>query len=323
MKFLSIPENGSSWVESLIYEIDMESSTPQDLTVEIVNSVTHQSLGICRLYGVQKARVDIAPYVRAACVNSLENNTISSLVISKAACKLFVVANGNISDERLYFRAKIDSSRAQLLSTMPERQSIVLGDVVRFTVLALSKVEVRLVVKTALTNKQTTLSCQTLGMPVEAIIPTATLPAHSSRITIHIYCDGELINSLVCDVARRDSTARTLVWINGLGGVEYYTFPHSKRTSYEAKVESISYGQQSDARVLRATIYRSLLSGAELSEEMERIAALLFSPKIYECRGGELIDAELPTRVLKFDKHNRLPQIVVDIAERWQGGELC
>lgn len=323
MKFLSIPENGSSWADSLIYAIDTESSSPQTLNVDILDADSNTSIGACCLKGVTKARVDVAPYVRAATNLDLPTSAVSSLAISSGAKSIVLVVNGLRSEARLFFRAAFDYSRAQMLSRMPDKQRIVIGDVVRFTAFAHSEVKVRMVIKTQLSSKLVMLTCNSSARPVEAVIPTSTLPLQSSHIDLNIYCDEELVGSYSFEVERRDDTACTLAWFNYLGGVEYYTFPRSLRTAYKADVERIRYGTNSRTRVKQSRVLRTLISGCEPSDEMERIGALIFSPVVYRCCGDEVEEAEISKRHLSFDKHNRLPQVVVELTEQWRGGGLC
>lgn len=323
MKFLSIPENGSSWAGSLIYEIDTESSSPKKITIDILDADSNTSIGVCCLKGVTKARVDIAPYVRATTNLDLPTSAISSLAISSGAKSIVLVVNGLRSEARLFFRAAFDYSRAQMLSRMPDKQRIVLGDVVRFTAFAQSEVKVRMVIKTLLSSKQVMLTCNSSARPVEAVIPTSTLPVQSSRLDVNVYCDEELVGSYSFEVEQRDDTACTLAWFNYLGGVEYYTFPRSLRTAYDADVERIKYGTKSRTRVKHSRVLRTLISGCEPSDEMERIGELIFSPVVYCCCDDEVEEADISKRHLSFDKHNRLPQVVVELTEQWRGGELC
>ena len=55
MRFISIPQNGSSWRGRLPYCFTTGSSEPSDVVVEIVDATSSELLGTRRLYGVTEA----------------------------------------------------------------------------------------------------------------------------------------------------------------------------------------------------------------------------------------------------------------------------
>ena len=55
MKFTSLPKNGSSWYDQLLYGIDTELSEPTDVEISIQSISGNVEYGTMRLYGVTTA----------------------------------------------------------------------------------------------------------------------------------------------------------------------------------------------------------------------------------------------------------------------------
>ena len=62
MKFLTIPKNGASWQQPLVYAVELGASDGSDAHVEIVDA-DNSSIASFNVYGKSSFEVDISPYI--------------------------------------------------------------------------------------------------------------------------------------------------------------------------------------------------------------------------------------------------------------------
>jgi hypothetical protein len=318
MRFIDIPDNGSSWRGRLPYRFDTESVEAEDVMVEILNASTGGLLGAMRLYGVTEAEVDIASYIRPhLSLAPVETTRQIELVTSPSAVTVVVRVNGFDSPQRTFFRSQFDPTAVGTLSNHATTQEIVLGEAVRLTLYALSEVSVVATVKgvKAHTLRSTNV---TNGCPMELVIPTSKL-GDAEGIMINMRLDGKVSVQYNYVVVPRPSGARRMVWYNTLGGIESYLFDHSKRLGYSVKRSDVYLGVEGAKGVEGNMRYR-LCSGYEMQMEMERVAQLLLSPVAFIEDGGLCRRVEVESHDVVFDSKGKLHTIMLDINEKWEGG---
>lgn len=315
MKFLSIPENGASWREKLIYAIDAESDEGVDLKVEIVDTSLGQ-LASLNIYNVTSAEVDIAPYLRAS-VDEAPTDGTEGLAWSTAALSIVVRVGGVESPQRVYYRAKLDCSVPCVLSNISALQSVSLDETIRMTIFSPKSVEVR-VTLTQMAPANRTYRLLTGGRPIEFTLPLANMSTFR-RLKITVVCDSVQQAVYEYVITPRDSSARQLLWYNANGGVESYTFPKSVRLSYSADVVETAEGK---GRLRRGCVVRRLCSAFEPTEQMERIVQMIFSPSVYlATERGCVLQRDIQRKV-EFSPQGTLNQLKVDVVEEWRGGGL-
>lgn len=315
MRFTSIPENGASWREKLIYAIDTESAQGVDLRIEIVDTTLGQ-LASLNVYNVTSTEVDIAPYLRAS-VDESPTDGIEGLTWSSAALSVVVRVGEIESPKRLYYRAKIDSLKPSILSNVPARSAVSLGDTLRMTIYAPNLVEVKVVFTSmAPINRDYTL--KTDGRPVEFTLPLINISTYK-RLTITVRCDGRQQASYAYVIAPRDGSSRQLVWYNVDGGIESYTFPKSVRVGYLAEVSERGDGTSC---VSSRLVTRRLYSAYEPTDEMERIMQMVFSPSVYLVTDSGYLPQHDIKRRIEFSPQGSLSQLKIDVVEEWKGGRL-
>lgn len=325
MKFTSIPDNGSAWSDKLIYVIDTEKEEPIHLVVDIVDVDRDTTLGRCRLYNVTNAEVNIAPYLRSRDNFRQVGSCTPMAFISPASRNIAVVVNGNVSPSRLFYRVPLDCSKAHTLSTITTTQTLSLGEPIRLTVFSRDGVCVTVEYSSATRYLGTNIVEEgSDGSPLEIIIPTAMYPKETERIKLLVQdVDGNVLQRTIYCIVERAPSARRLMWYNRLGGVECYTFPTSARTRYKARgTRSMSVEGLPVEMLSREEHYR-LTTAREVEAEMNRIAEIVFSPRLYELRGEDIIELELASREILFDRQGSLHQLSIDVYEKEGGGVVC
>ena len=129
MKFTTLPKNGASWRDPLIYSFNTELASPTDVEFTIFDTMRNMTLGTVRLSGVTRGSFDIAPYVRqVATLTPQMADTMKIVASPSTAC--IVVSSGEVSSvEQFYFRTAIDSPR----NSEPKARSIKVCRPSRFT----------------------------------------------------------------------------------------------------------------------------------------------------------------------------------------------
>ena len=325
MKFTSIPNNGSSWGDELIYAIDTEVETPSNLVVDIRDTKSNKSLGRYRLYGVTTAEVNISPYLRSLDNMEVKTSSTATSYISPASRTVRLLVNGYASEERTFFRAPLDYDTSHTLSEITTNQTISLGDAIRLT--AFAKENLIVLIEKYASNRylgSESINVRTYGNPMEVVIPTAHFRADIDSIIVTMRSEkSTIMQRIVYRVVERGESSRRLMWYNRLGGVECYTFPTSIRTHYKAKMgQSVGVGGVPIDVCLHEKHYQ-ITSALESPQEMNRLAEIVFSPYVYEMLGDKIVEVGLTSREVLFDKHGMLRQLSLDICETKRGGAVC
>ena len=325
MKFTSIPNNGSSWGDELIYAIDTEVDTPSNLVVDIRDLKSNKSLGRYRLYGVTTAEVNISPYLRSLENLEIKRSNTATSYISPASRTIALLINGYASEERTFFRAQLDYDKNYVLSEITTDQTISLGEAIRLT--AFAKENLSVLIEKYASNRyigSESINQRTYGNPMEVVIPTAKFSGSIDSFIVTLRSDkSTILQRIVYHVVERGESSRRLMWYNKLGGVECYTFPTSIRTHYKAKMgQSVGVSGVPIDVCLNERHYQ-IISALETPQEMNRLAEIVFSPYVYEMVGDDIVEVELTSREVLFDKHGMLRQLSLDICKTKRGGAIC
>jgi hypothetical protein len=318
MIFVSIPDNGSSWRDRLLYSFATESEQQQDVEVEILNTTTGSVLGSMRLYGVTQGVVDIAPYVRPhVSMKFMETTRQADLKLSPSAISVVVRINGVESEARVFFRSQFDYDSMGALSTRCEPPVVLEGDTIRMTLFAKSRVEAQVTLNAA---KTIAVKCegQSNGMPMELVIPTKNI-SQLEGVVVNMRLDGKYTAIFNYAVKPRYGTSQRLVWYNQNGGVDSYTFDHAIRLGYSVERGDGCMCDEGAKRVDGRVRYR-LCSGYEQQDVMERVAQLMLSPIVCREVDGICREVAVESREIDFDSKGLLHTISLNLSEKWRGG---
>lgn len=320
MKFVSIPDNGSSWRGRLPYSFTTESDQPQDVTVEILDATTRILLGSMRLYGVTEGVIDVAPYILPH-VSMMPMETVrqADMRVSPSAIGVVVRLEGVESEPRAFFRSQFDYESIGLLSSKIELPVVQEGDTIRLTLFAQTRIDASVVLFGA---KSLTVKCEgsTYGLPMELVIPTKAFGS-LEKVSITVRYDSK--NTVVYNytVLPRCGSAQRLVWYNTNGGVESFLFDHAMHLGYSVDRADDCMCDDGVQRVDGRVRYR-LCSGYELQEVMERVAELMLSPVVCREVDGVCRVVDIESKEINYDSKGMLHTISLDLSEEWKGGKL-
>ena len=242
-------------------------------------------------------------------------------IASPSALRVYVVVNGVASETRIFFRERFDISKQQVLTLLPDNQSINHGGVIRFSVYAQRNLRVVVTRRTPESEHTDTLVAMTHSLPHEVIIPTADFDPKTTNVEVVVWCDAQPIKRLNYRVIEPPSSAVRLVWYNAMGGVDSYLFLHSHRVEYKAVVTDVTVDGELSSTFRAGEVVRRLTT-LPASNEMEALAQIVYSDRVYCEVEGELTPVRLITRSLSFDEHDAIHRLSIDIKANWRGGEL-
>ena len=312
MKFTSIPENGLSWHDALLYAFDTEGGA-RDVTMVIRDAINDCTIGTMRLYGVTQAEVDIAPYLRSY-MAQWQLPEQSGLSISSAACRVVAEIDGVTSPARTLFYGRINPIHGAALSGVAETRVVRRSDVVRLTLYSPRKLSVR-ITDAKLGGVVGQFEVLTSYMPYEFTFNLADVPVGVSSLVVDVRGDGQEVAQLRYSISRFGEAARQVAWRNRVGGVECYTFPVCRATECSAEVVG-----DAEPRLTSAVIRRRLESGQEASTERARIAQMICATAVYGCEGLEVEPMRLLTRRLIYGEGGAMKSLELDVEEAWKGG---
>ena len=302
MKFLLLPENGSSWREPLVYSFDLEEATDV-VQIEIRSIVRGMDIARFNLYGVSKGEVDIAPYLKEIADVSPRNEAMG-LYLSNTSFSVVVIVNGVASEVRTFHRERIDTSVKGVLTRQEPNSKIGEGETIRMTIYAQRSVTV-VVRRQASEQYITQFSISAVGIPVEFIYPVFSDDDGLVSIDVDISCDTEQRKTYIYKYVPRDTPSQQVVWYDKKGAVQSYVFPQVKRRVCEAILSG-------DMVVGREYTW-VLTSAYESPEELERIRGVVFADRVYFNVGGRCVEVEMLTRTISEESRNL--QIVVKTKE--------
>lgn len=191
-----------------------------------------------------------------------------------------------------------------MLSEQPQSAVVERGEEIRLTALGRESVKMWIIDKRTMTYSPMT-AIHTLGMPVEIVIPTATITGDSVPIAVNVLCDEAVHFEYNFTVTEPSSSTFRVMWYNARGGVECYSFAHAVRIHCEAEMPECEVLVGRCGTLPTVMTYR-LLSDYESHEQMERLLGIISSPVVYECQGKESKPLRLLSRKVDFDDHGRL-----------------
>ena len=323
MKFTSLPKNGSSWYDQLLYGIDTELSEPTDVEISIQSISGNVEYGTMRLYGVTTAMFNIAPYLLNSSNIKPYISKIGILNVSRPSLEVKVVANGVESEPRILSRTPFEEGVTRDFSLIDSVQQISLGEHIILTLYTPTSSLIDCTITTPddiIKYKSTQRSNNKI---MDVVIPTASFNKNATMLDIELSTDSTPIKSLRYIIVKRDESARRLLWFNSIGGLECYTFPKSRIRSIEASISQTSCGNNEHNRLHKALKIRELCSAIESEKECERLSEIVCSPYVYMIDGCDLIPVTIHEHKLTFDTQHLTRQLIVAIEEEQKGGIRC
>lgn len=321
MKFVTIPQNGASWNEELIYEFLCSDEEPRDILFEIMDGESSELIGELVLHGVAGGSFNIAPYLRRHLLAKLAQPPRQTTLVPSPAAISVVVRSGDISsDRRLFFRAPFDYSTVGVMTEYSVPRRVALGGTILMTIFAQRLASVELYGIADTTVKITDFMAANLAHPLDMVLTLDSRFEGFRRLLMRVTMDKSVVEEFVYELLPPMSDGCEVVWYNASGGYEVCTMPLVRRLSDVAKVRSTKLAEGCDNRLVEAYSTLRLSSAMEHPDEMRRMAEIIRSPYVYMVDNGVLSAVELIERRLDYDRHGGLKQLSIDIRQAVKGG---
>lgn len=323
MRFLTIPDDYSSFMATLSYTLTTDSSVPRDVEIEIVSQNGNQVLATTTLRQMTTATIDIAPMLREKITYSPPSE-VTAVEIIKAYPhqKIYLRAEGVSSPTRTIIAAQVDSTQPLTpLATQHTIRSIahdecdMIGLVVTDT--ANSAIMINYYGKD---SGSKILTSSITGQLILVVHPASLGDCDS--IEVELRDPSGVLSLIKYDVRRNLKGARRIGWLNRHHAPEIYTFPMRKNILIEATrqhLESI-YGR--GAGEVERDGELKLISAYEPQSQLHALAEMVHSPQVWLMKGCQRQEVDLMTDRVLLTPAERLGFVEIDIRAAQEGEEL-
>lgn len=322
MRFISIPQNGMSWSDRLIYSFATGLDEPTDVDIEIFDIDANQLIARKRLYGVTYSDVDIAPILRSIADMRIKSEGLTGIFRSPCSMNVAVGIMSQMSNIRLFTSTPIDISKPHLLSSMPKSQVLSYGECIMFSVVAPELVSVEVVAYSPTTTRRRVLVQDSEARVNDVVIDTHDFMRDVQDVEIVVKSGESVVESLNVSIDDNVAKGRRLYWRNWQGGIESYRFPKSIRLVDEAIINSVSTSEGHISQLVGSNVRHRLCSALECGDELRRISEIIYAPYIYEMTSKGLSCVELTTRRIEHSRHGELQTLAIELSSEWRGGGL-
>lgn len=296
MRITKLSENFSPIHEGIFFDIDTESSTPENLTVEIIDTRSREVIATQLLREVTSAKVNIAPYM--ARLNEYAPTSHKQTTFTAAPSQGYRIRINNIESEEICVSVnhKKIAATPSFISSQPLSRRISYGKSDELLIFA--PTGGRLSVEITANNGESIHVEHLATSDVTTLaISTGDFGSDIRSLEATLYCNGVAFGTLCYIVSRPLKTATHLAWISESGAIEQYTFPssHKSKKSVSRQLLSTSNGVISTRCNTKESI--TVCSRFEPRATIESLAQIVSAPKVWMEResGFELVEVVSPT----------------------------
>ena len=323
MIFNSLPQDFSSLQEPLIYTLSTQEQEPQDLLIEICSADGGQVLATKQLYAVSEAEVDIAPLLRECIIPTLPTESLGTGFVD-CGCNVSVYLKvGDVqSATRCFQWAKVEpSTPLTMLSEQTTNRAMAADECDWIGVFSNGSKECNIHIETfGKECRKVDYRLPKAGQQLFVLV--ASEMGDCDQIEVEIVADDALITKLYYDIKSNLRGARRVGWLNGNISPEIYTFPMRKSLLIEATRRHLERQWGRGAGQVERDGELKLISAYEPSSQLETLAKIVHSPKVWLMRGCSRQDVDLLTERVMLTPAERLGFIEIDIRAAKEGEEL-
>ncbi len=315
MKITKISEDFAPVCGGILYELNTESESPSDLTVEIVATESEEVVATQQLWGVTESVINIAPYIaRFEQMAPIANDHCS---IVEAESATYHIRIGTLCSEPITIGANREEITAPSVPTaMPLSRRIAYGECDELPIVAEAGESIAVSISA---DNGETLSLEHSAICGVARLHLATRNFDSgiSSLVINIARDGKPFAEVLYAITPPISKGIRLAWISESGYIERYTFPVVHKASRKVEKQCL---RGADGVLSTNILSQSILSVASRYEPRKTIEALsqiLSSPKVWIEQGGKFKEVEVQNLVVEYNLFGAPSIVELEVCE-WQ-----
>ena len=323
MNFTSIPEAYASFQEPLLYAFDTQAKA-HDVEVKIRDVETLEVIGRKILYGATTGEVDIAPYLRQRMqINLPEGVAGCGEVELNQQINVVVEVDDVSSAERCYIAAKVSPGlRWQLLTSQIEHRTMACDEFDLISYFAHPDVEVEVVVESLGKSGETMSFTPTSRGQCAVAVMAQGLGEEPDELKVTIKVDGHEQAQINYVIKPNLKGARRLAWLNEHLSPEIYTFPLRKGVLVKAVRRHMESVWGREAAALESENELKLISAYEPKAQIEALAEILSSKKVWLVENGVPQSVNLVTDRVLPTSCGEMGMIEVDIRAAEKGVKL-
>lgn len=293
ISFVSQPKDFTPIQSGVVYTI--ESDEPTDFDIGIIDNDTGIEVGRKHIYNTTTAVVDISPYIANLSEQLFPKASPSELRKAPTATYILTVDTSNL-DSEVSDTVTVSNNPQPLVlgvesifpKSMLRKLSIGDSDELRVTTLPKSILTVEVT-----TDQSEHLSFELYSSNGIAIfhLSSGDFADSTKEITVDIYRDENLLQSVIYDVVPRNNSAMRLMWLTPTGVVEHYTFPVTESKSIVAEQRQLFLGTSGTHIGCSALCRATLRSDIHTSATIEALSTIIISPKVWIENQGNFYEA--------------------------------
>lgn len=318
------PENYSSAFTPCLYSIGGTQDSAF-IDIETIESDSNTVLGVKRFAGAEEVVINTSNYLR---------RRLNPQPVTPASCR-FVLPEGRSirahirvgaieSGQKIFTAAMTKTTPYQLLSSRSAERTIRSGEDDELAFLAEEGELIAEVAMQGTTVETFTADQLTINTPrmVVFTFDTASLLAHSQEpdsvesFEISILANGTKRMVVKYRIGKAATNSVRLCWLNTSGAFDYHTFTvlHSR----ESRISKGRMISQSGHRTLHSAAeeHLTILCKPMAEKEMEALAELAGSPKVFICRNKSYLLADITTdKITLSSQQLTTPKVELRIAK--------
>ncbi len=312
MIFTSIPDNYAPVNGPLIYLFSLETEQ-RSADVKIIDVAHGRTIATRRLYDVQSAEIDVAPYLKRCLEFKPIDGGTSIDDADGLYARIAVEVDGVRSEERLFSPYQVNEGVDTLFRSGAKLQTLSRNESDCVVIYAPNGgvVSCELYEGESICDRCDIEVVARQGLQILKICP-ASFPAEADSMLVEINLGG-VVDYLTYRIVPQGDGAMRLMWLATSGIVQAYTFPTCRLRQIRTEKQRIeSYdGHITIAGCAESVL--SLLSDYETAAKIEQLGSILESKYVYLDRGtiSQRVDVVSTESVVRYG--GTLNSLQVDI----------
>ena len=312
MIFTTLPDNYAPITAPIIYGFELDEERAF-VDVNIVDVANERVIGVKRLYNVQRAEIDVVPYLNRCFVfNPIEGGT--SLADAKGLyAAVAIEVDGCRSDKRHFSHYPVEEGVATLFRTALRRQDIARNEsdyVVIYSPRG-GRVEIELYADSALVDVLELDIDESPGLSVLKILPSDFVKESESMIlAVSIDCIDYYMSYQIVPTPER---SKRLMWVDMDGVMQFYTFPICRSRRFRATKQRVETDKGVVIASCESESSLTLVSDYETVNDVERVSEIIAAKQVWLDRGKSAtkVDVLSAESVVKYGGALNMVQIEI------------
>lgn len=301
--------------QGLLFTIQSDEAT--DITVDIFNATSNTVIGTKSLSNITEAVIDIAPYINRSLDSTKPLTGASRLEECHAESYYITVSdaiNLEISDTLIVCN-NLEQTSHGVHTSLSLSRNISYKEEDDLRIYAPPQTTITAEITSDAGDSLSLELFSTLGV-AQLHINTADFSPSTKELTVKIYFNDSLFQSVSYNLIPRYKGAQRVVWVSDKGTIERYTFPvvKSKELKVVRHTTTNSLGQLQTIRLRKSKIY-TLVSEGLTDATLEGLAAIIAAPKVWFEEDGVFNEVTVGQSDIKYHNFGNISSLSITFTE--------